>query len=219
MSRIEGYNLSVRVTFCSAGCILNMEEKIKNQAILDMIKAVPRVQLPDDFADRVMARIRLRPVRDGAVKKIRNFLVRPRDLKEFRLFPESITKNQCGFYFILVSLFYLVMGMVFSRSLEPISSAGYQAMWLLYQPEFSFAIAIGFALLGISFVSGRPVSVRSAKFGIFLYVGVIIINSVILQIDLRIPIAAFALLPLTIGGIIIGGFLTHAMERYSRNVG
>ncbi|MBW2630448.1 MAG: hypothetical protein JRC90_01570 [Deltaproteobacteria bacterium] len=196
-----------------------MGDKIKNKAIMDMIKEVSPVQPPDDFADRVMARIGLRPVRYGTVNRIRNFLVRPRDLKGFRLFPESITKSQCGFYFILVSLFYLVVGIVFSRSLETISSASYQAIWLLYQPEFSFAIAIGFALLGISFVSGRPVSVRSAKFGIFLYVGVIIINSVILQIDLRIPIVTFALLPLTIGSIIIGGFLTYTMERYSCNVG
>jgi len=180
-----------------------------------MIKEAPPVYPPDDFTGRVMARIGLRPSRYGVLRRIRDFLVRSRDLKEFRLFPESITKDQCGFYFILVGLFYLVVGIVFSRSLENISSASYQAAWLLYQPEFSFAIAIGFVFLGISFVSNRPISVRSAKFGIVLYVGAIIINSIILQIDLRIPIAAFALLPLTIGGIITGGFLTYAMERYS----
>jgi len=192
-----------------------MEEKIRNKAILDIIKEVPPVQPPDDFTDRVMARIELRPVRCGVGERIHDFLMRPRDLKGFSLFPENITKNQCGFYFILVSFFYLAVGIVFSRSMEIISSTSYQAVWLLHQPEFSFAIAIGFALLGISFVSGRPVSVRSAKFGVFLYIGVIVINSVILQIDLEIPIVAFALLPLTIGSIIIGGFLTHAMERYS----
>lgn len=196
-----------------------MEEKIKNEAIIDMIKDMPPVQPPGDFTGRVMARIGLCSSRYGVVKRILNSLMRPRDLKGFRLlFPESITKSQCGFYFILVSLFYLVMGIVFSRSLESINSAGCQAIWLLYQPEFSFAIAIGFALLGISFVSSRPVSVRSAKFGIFICIGSIIINNVILQIDVRIPIVAFALLPLTIGSIIIGGFLTYAMERYSCNV-
>ena len=183
-----------------------------------MIQEVPAVRPPDDFTDRVMARIELRAPRRGAVERVCEFLMRPRNLKGVRLFPEKITKGQFAFYCILVSLFYLAMGMVFSRSLEGISDAGYQAIWLLHQPEFSFAIAIGFALLGMSFVSSRPVSAKSAKFGIFFYVGAIIINNVILQIDMRIPIVALALLPLTIGSIVIGCFITYAMERYSCNV-
>ncbi len=226
MSRTEGCNLSVSVTFCLAGCILSRDliygivewkRKLKTKLYIDMIKGISPVQPPDDFTDRVMLKVGLCPSRYGAAKRIHDLLTRPRDLKGFRLLPESITKGQCGFYFILVSLFYLAVGMVFLRSLETISTTGYQAIWLLYQPEFSFAIAIGFAFTGISFISGQPVSVRSARFGIYLYVAAIVINSLILQIDMKLPIVILALLPLTIGSVIIGGFLAYATERYYCN--
>ncbi|HOO91158.1 MAG TPA: hypothetical protein PLA74_10090 [Syntrophales bacterium] len=194
-----------------------MVRNSKNISIVNVIKKEPPVQPPDDFTDRVMARIDLCAPRQGVAERLRQFLMRPHDITIFRLFPEKITKGQCAFYCILVSLFYLAMGMVFLRSLEIIGSAGYQAIWLLHQPEFSFAIAIGFALLAVSFISKRPVSARSARIGILIYLGAIIINSMILQIDMRIPMVTLSLLPFTIGSIIIGGVLMNAMERYTGN--
>lgn len=194
-----------------------MNEQNENK-IMGMIRNVRPVSPPDDFTDRVMDRIESYSLQYSAAERIRAFFTQPRTLKGFGPLTDSITKCQCGFYFILVSLFYFAVGVIFYRSLEIISSTGYQVMWLLYQPEFSFAIAAGFAVFGISFISSRPLSIGLYKFGIVIYVGLVIINSVILQMDMRVPVVAFALLPITIGSIIAGCFLFYAMDRYSRNV-
>ena len=113
-----------------------MEKKTKNKSIINMIREVPVALPPDDFTDRVMVHVGLRATRRGVVEQIREFLMRPRNLRGFSLFPAKITKGQCAFYCILVSLFYLTMGMVFSWSLKIISNTTYQAIWLLHQPEF-----------------------------------------------------------------------------------
>jgi len=196
----------------------DLKKQEKFQHIINILEKAPRVAAPDDFTDLVMARMGTCPSRYGALKRLRDFLIQPRAIKGLSLFPEGITGRQCGFFFMLVSLFYLVVGLMFLLSMETITSAGYNAVWLLYQPEVAFGVAVGFALLGISFISGRPVSVRSARLGILIYVGAIIMNNIFLQMDLKIPIVALALLPLTIGSIIIGGLLTYVMDRYSSNI-
>lgn len=189
----------------------------KYQPLLNLIEKAPQVEVPDNFTDQVMAGIGPYPSHHGALQGLHDLFFRPRHVETSKFFPQGITNRQCGFYFFLVSLFYIAVGLVFLKSLNLITSSGYQASWLIYQPEFSFAVAVGFALLGVSFFSNRPVSANLAKFGILVYAGSIIFNNIFLQIDVRLPIVALALLPLTIGTIIIGGLLTYAMNIYSRN--
>jgi len=194
-----------------------MKAGIKTEDIRKMIQKTPAVQPPEDFTDRVMDRIGLSSPHYGPTDKIVSFFTQSRSLNDLGFLAGNITKRQCGYYFIFVGLFYFIVGLVFSRSLEAVSSTGYQTMWLPYQPEFSFAVAIGFALFGISFIASRSVSIGLYKFGIFIYVGLVIINSMVLQMDMNIPVVAFALLPLTIGSVIIGWFLFYVIDRYSHN--
>ncbi|MEA3486300.1 MAG: hypothetical protein U9R20_01435 [Thermodesulfobacteriota bacterium] len=194
-----------------------MEEKIRNKVILDIIKEVPPVQPPDDFARKVMNEIH--GMESGIWSRIMRALMKKREnvFDTEMILRGDATGGQCSFCFFMGGFFYLILGVVLMLGFGKISSGVITAEWVALQPYISFATAIFFGVLGsILLMDGRN-PVKVAKLGALMYIAFAVSNGAVIQMSFGAPSAIIFGFTFGIIGVLTGAFLGIMVDGYQRN--
>ena len=101
--------------------------------------------------------------------------------------------------------------------LKNIGSEISNANWIMMQPQISFIIAFGLMVLGISLLKENILIIKAAHFGILIYIGFVIINGIVLQMSLNIPVSIVYILYFMCCGLLVGGVLVITIQRYLKN--
>jgi len=180
--------------------------------ITDIMKATPAVPPPADFTDRVMGRVCVcDPCLSGKIRQ-KFSQWSPRQVLG-ALFVTPATASECCFCFIMAGFFYLIMGIVLFVGLRAIGG-DILGGGLIYQPLASFVIAAGLGALGILLRKKSLRALKTVRFGMLIYCGVVLVGGVSLQVDSTIPFNPAALICFTTGGILMGAFLMLIVKKY-----
>ncbi|MDM8524867.1 hypothetical protein QUF80_15975 [Desulfococcaceae bacterium HSG8] len=159
--------------------------------IIRLAKETPSVSPPDDFTVRVMAQLpELKPER-------------------------SIIGKDCAFCFLAAACFYFITGIVFIAGVRKISTVTVLPHWIMVQPQIAFITGSGFILLGISLLKNSRFALRTARIGLVIYIGFVLINGITAHkaFGAVLPGAA-GIFCFTGSGIMTGGFLALMLRRY-----
>ena len=185
------------------------------KGIINIIKNTPPVQYPDDFTERVMAQ--LPALQTSIWSGIKDSLLRPRTTHMFKTFAKPPSRTECSFYFVMAGILYFIVGVILIMGLKNIGSEISNANWIMMQPQISFIIAFGLMVLGISLLKENILIIKAAHFGILIYIGFVIINGIVLQMSLNIPVSIVYILYFMCCGLLVGGVLVITIQRYLKN--
>ena len=185
------------------------------KGIINIIKNTQPVQSPDDFTERVMDR--LPALQPSIWSRIKESFLRPRTTHMFRIFTKTPSRTECSFYFIMAGILYFITGIVLIMGLKNIGAKISNANWIMMQPQIAFITAFGLMVLGISLLKKNILIIKAAHFGVLIYIGFVIINGIVLQMSLNIPVSIVFILYFMCCGLLVGAFLAITIQRYLKN--
>jgi len=168
-----------------------------HQDIIDRIKSTPTIQPPDALLGQVMAR--LEKVDQSAVGKIKRFLFRQQKISpdvEGIFFGRITSYQQCAFLLFMVGFFYLVTGFVTAWEFHDAITGGNINPWLKMQPYITIGSAL-FILSTAFLISYRPQATTFIQYAIIVHTFFILVNALILESILSLPVALIYVLILT----------------------
>jgi len=185
--------------------------------IIAAIKNQPPVSAPDKLVDQIMAR--LEAADQSAGFKIHRFLFRPQTISSdaASIFSGRITSyQQCVFLLFMVGFFYLVAGIVTLWGLHDVMSEGQINSWLRIQPFITIASAILIMSVAVM-VMLKPRTIVFAEYGIIVHTVFMIINALLLEFIIVVPIALVLMLGFTGSAIVTGILLISSIHNYIKS--
>lgn len=189
----------------------------KFSEIIAAIKNQPSVSPPDKLVDQVMAR--LEAAEQSAGFKIRRFLFRPQQMSSdaASIFSGRITSyQQCVFLLFMVGFFYLVAGVVTLWGLHDVMSDGQINSWLKIQP-FITVLSAALMISAAVMVMLKPRMIIFAKYGIIVHTVLMVLNALVIEFMIVIPITSLILLAFTGSAIVTGILLISSIHNYIKS--
>jgi hypothetical protein len=170
------------------------------------------VQVPDDFTTKLMDRISNYP--QHRTLKFGDRLLQYRKNLDFKDWLEAADASECALYFLLVSFFYLILGVLLLVGLKTLQTRIALAVWITLQPQIAFITAFGFAALGMILLKKSKLAIKIAQMGTILYIGFAVFNGIGIQAAPGNPFNAAGMFCYTGGAILLGLFLTITLQKY-----
>jgi len=180
--------------------------------IINLIKGIPAVSIPDDFTESVMKRLPYRKYQpkstsQALLNKI-HMIFSPR-----AAIKDSFTPHECSFYFFLAGAFHLILAVTLFVGFKKLCSTFPGALWIISQPAISLLTAFAFTTLGTLLYKKSIHAVKTVQIGIAGYIILLIINGLTMHHHFNIPLIMVVVLSFTVGGILLGVTLTFIVHR------
>ena len=176
-------------------------------------------QPPEDLGQRIMDRIRNhRPsvwsVFGEALLKRREVSFHP-----LRALRAPVSGQECSFYFIMIGVFYAVLGAILMVGLHSLGARVAAPGWVCWQPQMALVTACFMTAIGLYLLKDGKSALRTARIGVLVYLGVALLNGIVVPLGKDIPMADFlSLLSMLIGlptGLFLIRTLQNCGERYA----
>ena len=181
-------------------------------AIARMLRAETAPEPPGGLADRVMARVRAH--RNSPWKVIGEALLRPREVSFHPLsaLRSPVSGQECSFYFIMVGVFYAILGVILMVGLHKLGASLVAPGWVRWQPQIALVTAGCMVAIGLYLLKDGKLALRMARVGALVYLGFAVLNGVFVSLEWDIPVSAFVSLLSALIGLPTGFFLIRTIQ-------
>ena len=182
------------------------------EAIARMMRREPAVEPPGSLGKSVMERIRAH--RPPIWTVVGEALLRPRtaSIDPLRALRSPISGQECSFYFIMVGVFYAILGVVLMIGLNKLGSALAPAEWIRWQPRIALVTASCMVAIGLYLLKDGKPALRIARIGAFVYLGFALLNGIAVPLERDLPVSAFVSLFSALIGLPTGFFLIRTIQ-------
>jgi len=180
--------------------------------IARMMREEATPEPPADLGVRVMARIR--SFRPSPWRVLGEALVRPRAVSfdPIRALRAPVSGQECSFYFIMVGIFYAVLGLVLWVGLHVLGAFPAAPGWVRWQPPIALATAGCMAAIGLYLLKDGKLALRAARVGAVVYLGFALLNGVFVPLEWSVPVSAYVSLVSALVGLPTGFFLVRTLQ-------
>jgi len=184
----------------------------KLDTIARMMREEPAVEPPGSLGERVMERIRA--YRPSIWTVVVEALLRPRtaSVDPLRALRTTVSGQECSFYFIMVGVFYAILGVVLMIGLNKLGSALAPADWIRWQPQIALVTASCMVAIGLYLLKDGKPALRIARIGAFVYLGFALLNGIAVPLERDLPVSAFVSLLSALIGLPTGFFLIRTIQ-------
>jgi len=182
------------------------------EAIARMMREEPAPEPPGSLGERVMEHIRA--CRPSIWKVAGEVLLRPRtaSVDPLRALRSPVSGQECSFYFIMVGVFYAILGVVLMIGLNRLGSALAPADWVRWQPLIALVTASCMVAIGLHVLKDGKPALRIARIGAFVYLGFALLNGIAVPLERDLPVSAALSLLSTLIGVPTGLFLIRTIQ-------
>jgi hypothetical protein len=187
--------------------------------IARMMSEEPAPEPPEGLGLRVMDRIRAcRPSRWNTLVEA---LLRPRTISfnPLHALRSPISGQECSFYFIMVGFFYAILGVILMIGLYSLGEVMAVPGLVRWQPQIALVTAGCMVAIGLYLLKDGKLALRTARIGALVYLGVALLNGIIVPLERDIPLSSFLSLVSMLIGLPTGLFLIRTLqncgERYA----
>jgi hypothetical protein len=180
--------------------------------IARMMREETAPEPPTDLGERVMASIRA--FRPSLWKVIGDALLRPHEVSFHPLnaLRSPVSGQECSFYFIMVGVFYAILGFVLMIGLHKLGTAMAPTSWGHWQPQIAIVTAICMVAMGLYLLKDGKLALRIARIGALVYLGFALLNGIVVPLEKDIPVSAALSLFSTLIGVPTGLFLIRTIQ-------
>ena len=181
-------------------------------AIARTMRQEPAPEPPAGLAQRVMFRIRAH--RPSLWKVVGEALLRPREVSFHPLnaLRSPVSGQECSFYFIMVGVFYAILGVILMVGLQKLGTTLGTPGWVRWQPQIALVTAGCMVAIGLYLLKDGKLALRMARIGALVYLGFALLNGVFVSLEWDIPVSAFVSLLSALIGLPTGFFLIRTLQ-------
>jgi hypothetical protein len=181
-------------------------------AIAWMMREEPSLDPPAGLGERVMSRIRAH--RPSLWKVLGEALLRPHEVSFHPLnaLRSPVSGQECSFYFIMVGVFYAILGVILMVGLHKLGASLVTPGWVRWQPQIALVTAGCMVAIGLYLLKDGKLALRTARIGALVYVGFALLNGVFVSLEWDIPVSAFVSLLSALIGLPTGLFLIRTIQ-------
>ena len=180
--------------------------------IARMMSAETVPEPPADLGERVMARVR--SFRPSPWSALGEALLKPRAVSfdPIRALRAPVSGQECSFYFIMVGIFYAVLGVILTAGLHGFGASPGAPGWVRWQPQIAIVTAGCMVAIGLYLLKDGKLALRAARIGALVYLGFALLNGVIASLEWNVPVSAYVSLISALIGLPTGFFLIRALQ-------
>jgi len=181
-------------------------------ALARMMRDEPAPEPPAGLAERVMSRIRAH--RPSLWKVLGEALLRPHEVSFHPLnaIRSPVSGQECSFYFIMVGVFYAILGVILMVGLHRLGASLVTPGWVRWQPQIALVTAGCMVAIGLYLLKDGKLALRMARVGALVYLGFALLNGVFVSLEWDIPVSAFMSLLSALIGLPTGFFLIRTIQ-------
>jgi len=180
--------------------------------IARMMREEPAPEPPADLGSRVMALIRT--VRPSLWKIIGEALLKHHEVSFHPLnaLRSPVSGKECSFYFIMVGVFYAILGVILMVGLHRLGASLVTPGWVRWQPQIALVTAGCMVAIGLYLMKDGKLALRMARVGALVYLGFALLNGIFVSLEWDIPVSAFMSLFSALIGLPTGFFLIRTIQ-------
>jgi hypothetical protein len=180
--------------------------------IARMMRNESAIEAPACLEKRVMAC--LQAYRTSLWELVVEVLLKPHKVSFHPLnaLRSPVSGQECSFYFIMVGVFYAILGVVLMVGLHKLGASPATLGWVRWQPQIALATALCMMATGIYLLKDGRLALRVARIGALIYLGFAFLNGIIVPLEWDIPVSAFVSMLSTLIGVPIGFFLFRTIQ-------
>ena len=180
--------------------------------IARMMSAETAPEPPADLGERVMARVR--SFRPSPWSALGEALLKPRAVSfdPIRALRAPVSGQECSFYFIMVGIFYAVLGVILTAGLHGFGASPGAPGWVRWQPQIAIVTAGCMVAIGLYLLKDGKLALRAARIGALVYLGFALLNGVIASLEWNVPVSAYVSLISALIGLPTGFFLIRTLQ-------
>lgn len=181
-------------------------------AIARTMREEPAPEPPAGLAERVMFRIRAH--RPSLWKVVGEVLLRPREVSFHPLnaIRSPVSGQECSFYFIMVGVFYAILGVILMVGLHKLGASLVTPGWVRWQPQIALVTAGCMVAIGLYLLKDGKLALRMARIGALVYLGFALLNGIFVSLEWDVPVSAFVSLLSALIGLPTGFFLIRTLQ-------
>jgi hypothetical protein len=181
-------------------------------AIAWMMREEPSLDPPAGLEERVMSRIRAH--RPSLWKVLGEVLLRPHEVSFHPLnaLRSPVSGQECSFYFIMVGVFYAILGVILMVGLHKLGASLAMPGWVRWQPQIALVTAGCMVAIGFYLMKDGKLALRVARIGALVYLGFALLNGIFVSLEWDIPVSAFMSLLSALIGLPTGFFLIRTIQ-------
>jgi len=181
-------------------------------AIAWMMREEPSLDPPAGFGERVMSRIRAH--RPSLWKVLGEALLRPHEVSFHPLnaLRSPVSGQECSFYFIMVGVFYAILGVILMVGLHKLGASLVTPGWVRWQPQIALVTAGCMVAIGLYLLKDGKLALRMARIGSLVYLGFALLNGIFVSLEWDVPVSAFMSLLSALIGLPTGFFLIRTIQ-------
>ncbi len=167
---------------------------------------------PADLGERVMARIR--SFRPSPWNVLGEALLKPRAVSfdPIRALRAPVSGQECSFYFIMVGVFYAVLGATLAAGLYGFGASPGTPGWVRWQPQIAIVTAGCMVAIGLYLLKDGKLALLTARIGALVYLGFALLNGVFVSLEWNVPVSAYVSLVSALVGLPTGFFLIRTLQ-------
>ncbi len=180
--------------------------------IARMMSAENAPEPPPGLGERVMARIR--SFRPSPWRVLGESLLKPRTVSfdPIRALRAPVSGQECSFYFIMVGIFYAVLGLILLAGLHGLGALQGAPGWVRWQPPIAIVTAGCMVAIGLYLLRDGKLALRTARIGALVYLGFALLNGVFVSLEWNVPVSAYVSLVSALIGLPTGFFLIRTLQ-------
>ena len=180
--------------------------------IARMMREEPAPEPPVGLGKRIMSRVRAH--RPSPWKVIGEALLRPREVSFHPLsaLRSPVSGQECSFYFIMVGVFYAILGVILMVGLHKLGASPVAPGWVRWQPQIALITAGCMVAIGLYLLKDGKVALRMARVGALVYLGFSLLNGIFVSLEWALPVSAFVSLLSALIGLPTGFFLIRTIQ-------
>jgi hypothetical protein len=181
-------------------------------AFARMMREEPALEPPAGLGERVMSRIRAH--RPSLWKVLGEALLRPHEVSFHPLnaIRSPVSGQECSFYFIMVGVFYAILGVILMVGLHRLGASLVTPGWVRWQPQIALVTAGCMVAIGLYLLKDGKLALRMARVGALVYLGFALLNGVFVSLEWDMPVSAFMSLLSALIGLPTGFFLIRTIQ-------
>jgi hypothetical protein len=181
-------------------------------AIARMMREEPAPEPATDLGERVMFRIRA--FRPSPWKVLGEALLKPHNVSFHPLnaLRSPVSGQECSFYFIMVGVFYAILGVILMIGLHKLGASLVAPGWVRWQPQIALVTAGCMVAIGLYLLKDGKLALCMARMGALVYLGFALLNGIFVPLEWDLPVSAALSLLSMLVGVPTGFFLIRTIQ-------
>jgi hypothetical protein len=181
-------------------------------AIARMMSEEPAPEPPVGLGERIMSRVRTH--RPSLWIALGEALLKPHKVSfhPLKALRSPVSGQECSFYFIMVGVFYAILGVVLMIGLHKLGASLVTPGLVRWQPQIALVTAGCMVAIGFYLMKDGKLALRVARIGALVYLGFSLLNGIFVSLEWEIPVSAFMSLLSALIGLPTGFFLIRTIQ-------